>query len=116
MCVYVCAFSLGALFAVCLLFFGDLAVQLLQNQSVKCDSLLRVIKYPISRYLPVNSRKIGEAMLYEFPVLFTPLLEMKLIFALTTGFSFSSEKLVNINKFVTSASSDVDLVFVVSSK
>ena len=66
MCVYVCAFGLGALFAVCLLFFGDLAVQLLQNQSVKCDSLLRVIKYPISRYLPVNSRKIGEVMFYEF--------------------------------------------------
>jgi hypothetical protein len=52
----------------------------------------------------------------SFPVLFTPLLEMKLIFALTTGFSFSSEKLVNINKFVASTSSDVDLVFVVSTK
>jgi hypothetical protein len=65
MCVCMCLW-LGALFAVGLLFFGDLAVQLLQNQSVKRDSLLRVIKYPISRYLPVNSRKIGEAMLYEF--------------------------------------------------
>uniref|UniRef100_A0A2N9I0Y4 Ribosomal RNA small subunit methyltransferase NEP1 n=1 Tax=Fagus sylvatica TaxID=28930 RepID=A0A2N9I0Y4_FAGSY len=67
--------------------FSGLMLQLLQNQSVKRDSLLRVIKYPISRYLPVNSRKIG--------------------------FSFSSEKLVNINKFVASTSSDVDLVFVV---
>ena len=52
----------------------------------------------------------------SFPVLFTPFLKMKLIFSLISGFSFSSEKLVDINKYVASASSDTDLVFVVSSK
>nr|POE73727.1 ribosomal rna small subunit methyltransferase nep1 [Quercus suber] len=66
-------------------------VQLLQKLSItavgKHEKLLRAIKNPISRYLPVNSRKIG--------------------------LSHSSEKLVNINNYVDSADSDVDLVFVV---
>ncbi|KAK7824309.1 ribosomal rna small subunit methyltransferase nep1 [Quercus suber] len=71
--------------------FKRFSVQVLQKLSTsavgKREKLLRVIKNPVSRYLPVNSRKIG--------------------------FSFSSEKLVDINKYVASASSDTDLVFVV---
>jgi rRNA pseudouridine-1189 N-methylase Emg1 (Nep1/Mra1 family) len=55
---------------------GYLAVQLLQKLSInavgKREKLLRVIKNPISRYLPVNSRKIGEVMLYEFSCDITP--------------------------------------------
>ncbi|XP_075636415.1 uncharacterized protein LOC142608605 [Castanea sativa] len=71
--------------------FSGLMLQVLQKLSTsavgKREKLLRVIKNPVSRYLPVNSRKIG--------------------------FSYSSEKLVDINKYVASASSDTDLVFVV---
>jgi hypothetical protein len=51
-----------------------------------------------------------------FSMLSTPLLKMMLIFVLMSGFSHSSEKLVNINQYVASAGSDVDLVFVVSLK
>jgi hypothetical protein len=50
-----------------------------------------------------------------FSLLSTPLLKMMLIFALISGLSHSSDKLVNINQYVASAGSDVDLVFVVSS-
>ncbi|KAM3699604.1 hypothetical protein ACJW31_05G038000 [Castanea mollissima] len=64
---------------------------LLQKLSIiavgKREKLLRAIKNPVSRYLPVNSRKIG--------------------------LSHSSEKLVSINNYVESADSDIDLVFVV---
>ncbi|KAK7818637.1 ribosomal rna small subunit methyltransferase nep1, partial [Quercus suber] len=71
--------------------FCGIMLQLLQKLSItavgKHEKLLRAIKNPISRYLPVNSRKIG--------------------------LSHSSEKLVNINNYVDSADSDVDLVFVV---
>ena len=96
-------------------------MQLLQKFSItaagKREKLLRVIKNPVNRYLPVNSRKIGEVMLYDFSCVIYFILEMKLIFALIPGLSFSSEKLVNINNYVGSAGTgDVDLVFVVSSK
>ena len=68
--VRVFVFGLGAFFAVCLLFVGYLAVQVLQKLSTsavgKREKLLRVIKNPVSRYLPVNSRKIGEVTFYEF--------------------------------------------------
>uniref|UniRef100_A0A7N2N9U1 Ribosomal RNA small subunit methyltransferase NEP1 n=1 Tax=Quercus lobata TaxID=97700 RepID=A0A7N2N9U1_QUELO len=71
--------------------FCGLMLQLLQKLSItavgKRENLLRAIKNPVSRYLPVNSCKIG--------------------------LSHSSEKLVNINNYVDSADSDVDLVFVV---
>ena len=50
-----------------------------------------------------------------FSMLSTPLLKMMLIFALISGLSHSSDKLVNINQYVASAGSDVNLVFVVSS-
>lgn len=42
----------------------NLAVQLLQKLSIsavgKREKLLRVIKNPVTQYLPVNSRKIGK--------------------------------------------------------
>jgi rRNA small subunit pseudouridine methyltransferase Nep1 len=70
--------------------FSGLMLQLLQKLSTtavgKREKLLRVIKNPVSQYLPVNSRKIG--------------------------FSYSSDKLININNYVASASSDSDFVFV----
>ncbi|GMY26697.1 ribosomal RNA small subunit methyltransferase NEP1-like [Fagus crenata] len=71
--------------------FCGLMLQLLQKLSInavgKREKLLRVIKNPVSRYLPVNSHKIG--------------------------LSHSSDKLVNINNCVDSIGSDVDTVFVV---
>lgn len=43
---------------------NHLAVQLLQKLSIsavgKREKLMRVIKNPVTQYLPVNSRKIGE--------------------------------------------------------
>ena len=43
-------------------------VQLLQKLSItavgKREKLLRVIKNPVTQYLPVNSRKIGEHLLF----------------------------------------------------
>ncbi|KAG9450034.1 hypothetical protein H6P81_009999 [Aristolochia fimbriata] len=71
--------------------FSGLMLQLLQKLSVtasgKREKLLQVIKNPVTRYLPVNSRKIG--------------------------LSHSSEKLVQMRDYVAAASDDVDLVFVV---
>ena len=55
-------------------------------------------------------------MLYDFSCVIYSILEMRLIFALIPGLSHNSEKLVNINNYVDSADSVVDLVFVVSSK
>ncbi|KAF5474252.1 hypothetical protein F2P56_006166, partial [Juglans regia] len=78
---------------VCVLFtiFSYLTVQLLQKLSItavgKREKLLRVIKNPVTQYLPINSRRIG--------------------------LSHSSDKLVNINQYVASAVSDADIVFVV---
>ncbi|KAJ7976622.1 Ribosomal RNA small subunit methyltransferase NEP1 [Quillaja saponaria] len=71
--------------------FAGIMLQLLQQLSIsavgKREKLLRVIKNPVTQYLPVNSRKIG--------------------------FSHSSKKLVNMHDYVATAGSDVDLVFVV---
>lgn len=72
--------------------FAGIMLQLLQKLSIsavgKREKLLRVIKNPVTQYLPVNSRRIA--------------------------LSHSSEKLVNINQYVVSAGGDdVDLVFVV---
>ena len=59
-------FWLGALFDVFTSFLLILlpAVQLLQKLSItavgKREKLLRAVKNPVSQYLPVNSRKIGE--------------------------------------------------------
>ncbi|KAF2302099.1 hypothetical protein GH714_032744 [Hevea brasiliensis] len=71
--------------------FAGIMLQLLQKLSItavgKREKLLRVIKNPVTQYLPVNSRKIG--------------------------FSYSSEKLVKMNKYVAAVGDDVDIVFVV---
>ncbi|KAI9177934.1 hypothetical protein LWI28_020813 [Acer negundo] len=71
--------------------FAGVMLQLLQKLSItavgKREKLLRVIKNPVTQYLPVNSRKIG--------------------------FSFSSEKLIKIRNYVDTVNNESDLVFVV---
>ncbi|XVE95782.1 hypothetical protein REPUB_Repub02eG0163600 [Reevesia pubescens] len=71
--------------------FSGIILQLLQKLHItavgKREKLLRVIKSPITKYFPVNSRKIG--------------------------FSYSSEKLVKMSKYVDAVGDDVNLVFVV---
>ncbi|KAK1326555.1 hypothetical protein QJS10_CPA01g01342 [Acorus calamus] len=71
--------------------FSGIMLQLLQKLSISAtgsrEKLLRVIKKPVTRHLPVNSRKIG--------------------------LSYSSPKLKNIRDYVDDYSDDVDLVFVV---
>ncbi|VVB05944.1 unnamed protein product [Arabis nemorensis] len=71
--------------------FAGIMLQLLQKLSITAvggrEKLLRVIKNPIEKYhLPVNSRKIG--------------------------FSYSSEKLVNMQKHLATVCNDTDTVFV----
>ncbi|KAM2568852.1 hypothetical protein TB2_009037 [Malus domestica] len=72
--------------------FSGVMLQLLQKLSIsavgKREKLMRVIKNPVTQYLPVNSRKLG--------------------------FSYSSEKLVNIQNYVASAENSTDFVFVVN--
>lgn len=71
--------------------FSGIILQLLQKLSIsaagKKEKLLRVIKNPVTQYLPIDSRKIG--------------------------FSHSSEKLVDIQKYVDDVGNDTNLVFVV---
>ncbi|XP_021714095.1 ribosomal RNA small subunit methyltransferase nep-1-like [Chenopodium quinoa] len=71
--------------------FAGIMLQLLQKLSIsaagKRDKLFRVVKNPVTQYLPLNSRKIG--------------------------FSFSSEKLVDIQKYVDAVKDDSNFVFVV---
>ncbi|MFS7926919.1 putative tRNA (pseudouridine(54)-N(1))-methyltransferase [Helianthus anomalus] len=71
--------------------FAGIMLQLLQKLSIsavgKREKLLRVIKNPVTQYLPVNSRKIG--------------------------FSHSSEKLVDMHDYVATVDKDATLVFVV---
>uniref|UniRef100_A0A2P2M614 Uncharacterized protein MANES_08G059000 n=1 Tax=Rhizophora mucronata TaxID=61149 RepID=A0A2P2M614_RHIMU len=71
--------------------FAGIMLQLLQKLSItavgKREKLLRVIKNPITQYLPLNSWRVG--------------------------FSVSSEKLVATNKYVATVGEDKDLVFVV---
>ncbi|XP_072958649.1 uncharacterized protein [Typha angustifolia] len=71
--------------------FCGLMSQLLQKLSItavgKREKLLNVIKNPVSRYLPLNSRKIG--------------------------LSYSAERSVNLFDYVAAASDDTNLVFVV---
>ncbi|KAL3841292.1 hypothetical protein ACJIZ3_025883 [Penstemon smallii] len=67
------------------------SVQLLQKLHITSagngEKLLRVIKNPVTQYLPINSRKIG--------------------------FSHSSEKLVDMYDYVATINNELDLVFVV---
>nr|XP_016488470.1 PREDICTED: ribosomal RNA small subunit methyltransferase NEP1-like [Nicotiana tabacum] len=71
--------------------FAGIMLQLLQKLSItavgKREKLLRVIKNPVSKYLPIDCRKIG--------------------------FSHSSEKLVDIQEYVNGINKDMNLVFVV---
>ncbi|KAL8460037.1 hypothetical protein ACS0TY_031813 [Phlomoides rotata] len=71
--------------------FSGLIVQLLQKLHITAsgngEKLLRVIKNPVTQYLPVNSCKIG--------------------------FSHSSEKLVDAYNYVGTVNNELDLVFVV---
>ncbi|XP_059667408.1 ribosomal RNA small subunit methyltransferase NEP1 isoform X2 [Cornus florida] len=71
--------------------FSGIMLQLLQKLSItavgKREKLLRVIKGPVTQYLPINSQKIG--------------------------FSHSSEKLVDMRDYVAAVNDDVNLVFVV---
>uniref|UniRef100_A0A7C9AQG3 Uncharacterized protein n=2 Tax=Opuntia streptacantha TaxID=393608 RepID=A0A7C9AQG3_OPUST len=71
--------------------FAGIMLQLLQKLSItavgKREKLFRVVKNPVTQYLPVNSRKIG--------------------------FSFSSERLVDVQKYVADVRDDVNFVFVV---
>ncbi|KAI9380116.1 hypothetical protein POPTR_016G037500v4 [Populus trichocarpa] len=71
--------------------FAGIMLQLLQKLSIaavgKREKLLRVIKNPVTQHLPLNSRKIG--------------------------FSHSSDKFVEMEKYVAGVGGDTDLVFVV---
>lgn len=71
--------------------FAGIMLQLLQKLSItavgKREKLFRVIKNPVTQYLPVNSHKIG--------------------------FSFSSERLVDVQNYVADVKDDVNFVFVV---
>lgn len=71
--------------------FSGLMVQLLQKLHItasgKGEKLLRLIKNPVTQYLPVQCRKIG--------------------------FSHSSEKLVDMSKYISTIDNELDLVFVV---
>ncbi|GFP94607.1 ribosomal rna small subunit methyltransferase nep1 [Phtheirospermum japonicum] len=67
--------------------FSGVMVQLLQKLHINGEKLLRVIKNPVTQYLPINCRKIG--------------------------FSHSSEKLVDIYDYVAAINNELDLVFVV---
>ncbi|CAL5423091.1 unnamed protein product [Camellia sinensis] len=71
--------------------FSGIMSLLLQKLSItavgESEKLLRVIKNPVTQYLPLNSRKIG--------------------------FSYISEKLVDIRDYVATVSDDVNFVFVV---
>ncbi|KAL3625584.1 hypothetical protein CASFOL_031038 [Castilleja foliolosa] len=71
--------------------FSGLMVQLLQKLHITAsgngEKLLRVIKNPVTQYLPINCRKIG--------------------------FSHSSEKLVDMSDYVGAINNELDLVFVV---
>ncbi|XP_031102359.1 ribosomal RNA small subunit methyltransferase NEP1 [Ipomoea triloba] len=71
--------------------FSGIMLQLLQKLNItavgKREKLLRVIKNPVTQYLPIDCRKIG--------------------------FSHSSEKLVDIHDYVANVDSDTNLVFVV---
>ncbi|XP_057983828.1 uncharacterized protein LOC131168429 [Malania oleifera] len=71
--------------------FSGIMLQLLQKLSIsavgKREKLMRVVRNPVTQYLPVNSCKIG--------------------------FSYSSEKSIPMHDYVATISDDVNLVFVV---
>lgn len=96
------------------------AVQLLQKLSIsavgKREKLLRVIKNPVTQYLPVNSHRIGKFSLSFHSIfslcVFHPCC-ISILMLCESGFSHSSEKLVDIGDYVNAVSNDENLVFVV---
>lgn len=66
-CIYVSSYSI--LRFSCFLTLLIISVQLLQKLNItavgKREKLLRVIKNPVTQYLPLNSRKIGKQSLLE---------------------------------------------------
>ncbi|GAB4843932.1 hypothetical protein Ancab_013896 [Ancistrocladus abbreviatus] len=71
--------------------FAGIMLQLLQKLSItavgKREKLMRVIKNPVTQYLPLNSHKIG--------------------------FSYSSEKLVEFQDYIAPFKDDINFVFMV---
>lgn len=71
--------------------FSGIMLQLLQKLSItavgKREKLLQAIQNPVTKYLPINSRKIG--------------------------FSHSSQKLVDMQDYVAAVGNEMNLVFVV---
>ncbi|CAJ2668481.1 unnamed protein product [Trifolium pratense] len=69
--------------------FAGVMLELLQKSSISPagKQLLRTIKYPVTQYLPINSRIVG--------------------------LSFSSKKLVNMKDYLSTIPTNLDLVFVI---
>lgn len=101
--------------------FYNNSVQLLQTLSIsasgKREKLLRVIKNPVTQYLPVNARKVGEHIsmiqLKVCIIFFAKILQSSLTLeSFVSGFS-SKGKLVEMQDYVASIDDDTPLVFVV---
>uniref|UniRef100_A0A165Z1F3 Ribosomal RNA small subunit methyltransferase NEP1 n=1 Tax=Daucus carota subsp. sativus TaxID=79200 RepID=A0A165Z1F3_DAUCS len=108
--------------------FSGIILQLLQKLSIsavgKREKLLRVVKNPVTQYLPVNSRRIVQ-LLQKLSisavgkrekllrVVKNPVTQYLPVNSRRIGFSHSSEKLVDIGDYVNAVSNDVNLVFVV---
>jgi len=96
---------------------NDIAAQLLQKLSItavgKREKLLNVVKNPVTRYLPVGARKVGEFIFLSINM-FRYKLDMLIDVFEYLGLSFSAEKSVNLFDYVAKSSDDEPLVFVVS--
>uniref|UniRef100_R7WBS5 Ribosomal RNA small subunit methyltransferase NEP1 n=1 Tax=Aegilops tauschii TaxID=37682 RepID=R7WBS5_AEGTA len=100
--------------------FCGLMSQLLQKLSITAvgrrEKLLNVIKNPVTQYLPVGSRKIGENLCIILEkVKYLPVSSGKLtlMFICCLGLSYSADKSVKLNDYVAEFSDDEALVFVV---
>jgi len=95
---------------------NDIAAQLLQKLSItavgKREKLLNVVKNPVTRYLPVGARKVGEFIFLSINM-FRYKLDMLIDVFEYLGLSFSAEKSVNLFDYVAKSSDDEPLVFVV---
>lgn len=71
---------------------------------------------PVTQYLPVNNCKIGEPCgLYRFVYQMFDLLPYLVIYCFywASGFSNSSEKLIDVHNYVGTLNNELDLVFVI---
>lgn len=95
------------------------AAQLLQKLSItavgKGEKLLNVIKNPVTRHLPVNSKKIGDNLHLCFFFESNFMIIACLIFEAFSfvGLSYSSDWSVNLCNYVAAANDDSALVFMV---